>query len=130
MSKLNNLNVALELSIFQDSLGESFDKVVNDVKSMLGRIKAEEITAKQGEWKAGAKGRITSKEGYTVQLPLNNPASSLLLFGMKLRAIGESGEMSVSAEIPKVCRDWVHQHSLVVKAEAKESAKKTETVKS
>jgi len=123
MSKLNNLDVALELSVFEDAIGEdSFPKVVGDVKSLLGRIPDSEIIAKQGGWKAGSKGKLTSKEGYTCQLPLNNPASSLLLFGMKIRAIAEAGEMQIQSEVPKICRDWVHQHSLTAKAAKTEVA--------
>lgn len=112
MSKLNNLDVALELSVFSVALGDTFPKIVNDIKANIGRIPDKDIIAKQGGWKAASKGQLKSAEGYTVQLPLNSPWTSMLMFGMKIRKIGEDGEMEIQAEIPKVCKDWVHQHSV------------------
>lgn len=110
MSKLNNLNPREVLSVFSVALGDSFDKIVNDVASMLGRITDKEIIAKHGEWKAGAKFKLTSKEGYSVQLPPNNPATILLCFGMRLGELAHNGQFDVQADIPKMCVDWVAQH--------------------
>lgn len=110
MSKLNNLNARTALAPFEVELGDSFDKIVNDVSSMLGRISDKEIIAKHGDWKAGAKFKLVSKEGYSVQLPPNNPATILLCFGMRICELATNGEFEVAATIPKVCRDWVAQH--------------------
>lgn len=109
MSKLNNLNVSSALMPFKKSLGESFTKVEGDIKSMLGRLD-KDIIAKAGEWKAGASFKLTSKEGYTLQLPLNNPAAQLLCFGMRANELADKGGMDVECTIPKNCEAWVEQH--------------------
>jgi hypothetical protein len=123
MSKLNNLNPEVELSVFADALGSLFPKIVADTKAMLGDIKAEEITGKQGGWKCSAKGVLTSKEGYTVHLPLNNPKTTLLRFGMNLTALATAGTFDIRAEIPKECEFWIQEES------KKLHASKTVTVK-
>lgn len=109
-TKLNTLDAELALAPFKDVLGNHFPKIVADVKSMLGRITDKEVIAKPGSWKAGAKFKLTSKEGYTVQLPPNNPATILLCFGMRLNELAEVGVMDISATIPKNCEAWVDQH--------------------
>jgi hypothetical protein len=110
INKLNNLNVELAIASFSDALGNDFDKIVNDIKSMLGRLPEKDLIAKQGEWKAGAKFKLTSKEGYAIQLPPNSPATVLLCFGMRLNELQEAGGFEAQADIPKNCQDWVNQH--------------------
>lgn len=111
MSKLNNLDVELELSTFKTELGANFGKIVADTKSVLGRLTDKAFTTSVGKWKAASGGKLKSADGNTVQLDLNNPSTSLLLFGMKIRAIAEAGEMEIQSEIPAVCRAWIDKLS-------------------
>lgn len=111
MPKLDTLNVEHQLAVFTDALGSSYGKIVADTKSMLGRVTDKAITTKAGEWKPASGGKIKATDGTTVQLDLNNPATSLLLFGMKIRAIADVGEMEIQSEIPSVCRAWVNKHA-------------------
>ncbi len=113
MSKLNNLNVESALAPFKTSLGKDFPKIVSDIKSLLGRVN-KDIVAKMGNWKAGATFKLTSKEGYTVQLPANNPASILLCFGMRMNDLSNSAGCEIVATIPKSCEAWVeHKRTLL-----------------
>lgn len=110
MSKFNTLNVEHVLSPFATAIGESFPKIVGDVKSMLGRIEKDIIT-KHGGWKASAAGsKLTSKDGYTVALPLNNPAAQLLAFGMRLQDMAEAGKFDIVASVPSNCQHWIDEH--------------------
>ena len=111
LSKLNTLDVFVALAPFEKACGDNFKKICYDVKSLLGNVKENEIIAKQSGWKAGAKFSITSKEGYKVQLPANNPATILLCFGMRLNELAEAGTFEVQADIPKACQAWVAQHA-------------------
>lgn len=115
ISKLNNLNVETALKPFKTELGNDFPKIINDVKSMLGNLPEKDLISKQGGWKASAKFSLSSKEGYKVQLPPNNPTTILLCFGMRLNELGEAGEFAPQADIPTACRDWISQHRKVSK---------------
>ena len=97
------------LSPFADELGDQFDKIVRDVKSLLGRVE-KDIETKPGQWKATAGFKLRAKDGHTVQLPLNNPASILLCFGMRLVELADNGGFDVNATIPKECMAWIEQH--------------------
>lgn len=116
-SILNNLSVETTLLPFQDALGNSFDKVVNDVKSVLGRIKDNEIETKNSGWKATAGFKLKSRDGYTIQLASNNPAVILLCFAMRLNELCDSGEFQIEATIPKNCESWIAQHKIAAKSE-------------
>lgn len=110
MAKLTTLNVANAVAPFAKVLGKDFDKVVRDISSMLGRITDKEIDVKHSDWKASAGFKLKAKDGYTVQLAPNNPASILLCFGMRLNELADNGSMEVEATIPKACESWVEQH--------------------
>lgn len=116
-SILANLDVEVELSPFENSLGKSFDKVVGDVKAVLGRIQDKEIETKNSGWKATAGFKLKSRDGYTIQLQSNNPAVQLLCFAMRLNELAANGEFTVQADIPKNCVAWIEQHKLSAKAE-------------
>lgn len=124
MSKLSNLIVSEALAPFENILGEVFPKIENDVKSMLGRIKDNEIESNLKKWKATAGFKLKSSEGYTVQLAPNNPAVILLCFGMRLNEISEAGDFDVQATIPKACKAWVEEHSKTVHTEVAAPARK------
>lgn len=109
MSKFNNLNPEIALAPFKAELGENYPKIVADVKSMLGRVE-KDIVTKDSEWKASTTFKLSNKEGRTVQLPLNNPASILLCFGMRLNELSKNGVFDIQATIPKNCTAWVEQH--------------------
>ena len=113
MSKLMNLDVVESLEPFRNALGKSFDKVVSDIKSILGR-EEKNMKVEQSDWKATARFQLKSKEGYTLQLPLNNPVSTLLCFGMRLNELAANGGFDVEADIPKNCLAWVEAHSKAV----------------
>lgn len=113
MSKLNNLNPKQFLAPFKKTLGFTFDKVCADIASDLGRLE-KDIQTKSGDWKPGTKGKLLSKDGHTLQLPLNAPWCPLVMFGLQLTAIAKNGSslepaytMGVEADIPAICVNWV-----------------------
>ncbi len=112
MSKINNLNVRAELSCFSDEFGPAFDKLVNDTAANVGRLEGS-IVSKATGWSVGTKGRITSKEGHTLSLPLNAAWAQLLLFGMQINRIANNGstdepvyKMGIQADVPACCEVW------------------------
>ena len=109
MSRLNTLNVSEAISPFERALGPDYNKIVRDIKSLLGNV-AKDVTVKHGDWKASAKFKLTAKDGVSVQLPMNNPASIMLCFGMRLNEISVSGKFDIQADIPKECLAWVEKH--------------------
>lgn len=111
--KFDSLIVENALSPFRAAIGKNFDKICNDVRSLLGRVE-KDIVLKDGEWKAGASSKLTRKNGESVQLPLNNPATTLLCFGMRLNELSKAGQFEAVAGIPKDCQSWVEQHSVVI----------------
>ena len=110
LSQLNNLNPEVALQPFRAELGEHYGKIVADVKSMLGRVEQKELITTQTGWKISAKCKLTSKDGYAIQLPLNNAAAILLRFGMQLNELADAGKFEVHANIPKECQAWIEQH--------------------
>lgn len=109
-TKLQTLNVSEAIAPFAKILGNDFDKIVRDIKSMLGDIKDKDVEVKLGEWKATAGFKLKAKDGHTVQLAPNNPATILLCFGMRLNELANNGSFDVEADIPKACIAWVEQH--------------------
>lgn len=107
MATINNLNPETLLAPFAKAIGKQFPKVVADAKSFLGRLEKDIIT-KNGDWKVSTKGRIVAKDGHTLQLPLNSPMSSLIMFGMRLAEVSGGGKFSVNeATLPEVCQAWI-----------------------
>lgn len=113
MSKINNLRAESYLKPFRNELGGLFDKMVNDCNAFVGRLEKDIITTQSG-WVVGAKGRLVSKEGNILQLPLNSEHSILIQFGLKLQAIADAGstdepvyKMDVQSTIPANCRVWI-----------------------
>lgn len=112
--KFDNLIVETALAPFKTSIGDkSFPKICNDIRSLLGRVE-KDIVLKDGDWKAGASFKLTRKNGETVQLPANNPATTLLCFGMRLNELGKAGGFEPTATIPKDCIAWVENHVQVI----------------
>ncbi len=111
---IENLSVEVALSPFRAAIGSGFDKVVNDVKAMLGRA-AKDIISKDGGWKASAKFALTSKTGHKLQLAPNDASTILLCFGMRLVELGNAGSFTIQAEVPKECGAWVQKHAAEVK---------------
>lgn len=112
MSKINNLNVRAELVCFSDEFGLAFDKLVNDTQANVGRLEGT-IVSKATGWSVGTKGRIVSKEGHTLALPLNAAWAQLLLFGMQINRIATLGStdepkyvMGIQADVPACCAVW------------------------
>jgi len=112
MSKINNLNIKAELDCFTDVFGPAFDKLVNDTSANVGRLEGT-IVSKATGWSVGTKGRIVSKEGHTLALPLNAAWAQLLLFGMQINRIANNGstdepkyEMDIQADVPACCEVW------------------------
>lgn len=109
---LDSVDIDRALTPFTDTLGNNLPKIKGDIKSLLGRIKDDEIEHKPGTWKMSAKCVLTRKDGVKVTLPLNNPAAQLLRFGLAIMELCEAAEMEVTAsDVPKVCRSWVTEHS-------------------
>lgn len=119
----SNINPSVLLLPFQRAIGPVYDKIVNDTKSWLGRLD-KDIVSKGGSWKTGTKGAIVNKEGHRLQLPLNNPMSSLVLFSLDLRDIatragfgGEYGttdadgviHTGMQIDLPTVCKAWIEK---------------------
>lgn len=112
MSKINNLNVKLELGCFSDEFGPSFEKLVNDISANVGRLEGSIVSTATG-WSVGTKGRIVSKEGHTLALPLNAAWAQLLLFGMQIQKIARNGStdepkytMDIQADVPACVEVW------------------------
>lgn len=109
MSKFDNLNPEVAFAPFRGAIGEiAWPKVCNDAKAMLGRCE-KDIKTTAGEWKISATGKATSKDGNTVQLPLNNPATILLRFGTQIVTLSKNGGMSITSEVPVPCKAWIEQ---------------------
>lgn len=114
MSKLNNLKAVVILAAFKSEVTEAhFPKLCADIDSNLGRLE-KDITTKAGDWKCGAKGKLVSKDGHTLQLPLNAPWATLVRFGLQLNEITRAGSqlepsvyaMQVQATLPAECEAW------------------------
>lgn len=119
MAKIDTFNVEGKLAPFTKELGVMFNEVVSDCKSLVGDAAGENeknILTKSTGWEAGTKGRFTSKDGLTLQLPLNNPLTILMSFGAQLSKIAKAGSlgaynMSIEAEIPVACLAWFTEKS-------------------
>ena len=127
MSKISNLKAATYLQPFKTAVGGLFDKLCNDADSFIGSLENSIITTST-DWTVGTKGRLVSKEGNTLQLPLNSSMSSLIMFGLQLTRISKAGStdepaynMVVEAELPAVCREWFKAYQ--DKAAAKKAEK-------
>lgn len=124
MSKLNNLKAEAILAPFKADCGNFFDKLCQDVNSNLGRLE-KDILTKSGEWKVGTKGKLLSKDGHTLQLPLNAAWTPLVQFGIRLMEIQNAGSslepkysMQIEATIPAVCTNWIDANYRNVKSVA------------
>jgi len=120
MSKLSNLKASAFLAPFESTMGLHFEKLVKDVNSWLGELEGN-IVSKQSGWIVGTKGRLTSKDGHTLALPLNAAWSHLVMFGMRLQAINDAGSelnsdgtvkynMAVQSDIPACCKAWYTEY--------------------
>lgn len=123
MSKLNIVPQVV-FAPFKAALGACWDKVCNDTKAFLGRLE-KDITTKSGDWKVTNTGKLRSKDGNEVQMPLNNPISVLVRFGMQLTDIAKNGgfagqyklnedrtevlHIGIEAGIPSECQAWIDQ---------------------
>jgi hypothetical protein len=134
MSKLENLNVKTALACFSEVCGEPhFAKLCNDVAANVGDL-AKTVVSKSTGWRVGTKGRLVSKEGHSLQLPLNAPWATLLRFGMEIEAITERGTleeptkrvMTAQCTMPAQC--WVWWNQRVAKAVAEAAKAATEEV--
>ena len=112
MSKIANLQAKTYLQPFRTAVGGLFDKLCNDADSFVGSLESSIIT-KSTDWTVGTKGRLVSKEGNTLQLPLNSSMSSLIMFGLQLTRISKAGStdepaytMAIESELPAVCKEW------------------------
>jgi hypothetical protein len=115
--KLDTLDISEALTPFNVALGDSKGKIVNDIKSLLGREEKrgetdpkQGITVKLKDWKATAGYKLTRTTGESIQLPPNSPATILLCFGMRFNELAKASETQVDASIPKACEHWVNDH--------------------
>jgi hypothetical protein len=109
--KTENLIVEKAIAPFKNAIGDTaFPKVCNDIRSMLGRVE-KDIVLKDGDWKAGASFKLSRKNGETIPLPPNNPATILLCFGMRFNELAKSADCEIEAGIPAQCKAWVTEHS-------------------
>ena len=126
MAKIENFKVESKLAPFKTVLGVLFEEVMSDCKSLVADAAGEEeknIVVTSSGWVAGTKGRFVSKDGLTLQLPLNNPLTILLSFGAKLVSISDAGTnqnhaMDIQADLPCACIDWFTQKSKAYAARA------------
>lgn len=123
--KIDTLDIGFALNPFNSSLGEAKPKIVNDIKSILGRASGKEdenVKIDLKDWKASAGFKLTRKTGESLQLPPNSPATILLCFGMRFNELAKAANCKIEAEIPQVCEVWVNEHKqnksaqLIVKA--------------
>ena len=111
--KVDSLNISDALNPFNSALGDSKAKIINDIKSILGRSSGkddENVKIDLKDWKASAGFKLTRKTGESLQLPPNSPATILLCFGMRCNELAKSGGFKIEAEIPQVCETWVTEH--------------------
>lgn len=114
LKQLENLNPENALIPFKKAIGSNYGKVVNDVKSFLGKFVEKDMIVKQSGWKCSATGKLTSKDGYSIQMPLNHPCSTLVKFGMRLMEVSAAmGDVDIDSAIPKECEHWVNAHAQV-----------------
>lgn len=124
--KIDTLDISAALNPFNSALGDSKAKIVNDIKSILGRASGkddENVKVELKDWKASAGFKLSRKTGESVQLPPNSPATILLCFGMRFNELAKSAGCKVEADIPANCETWVNEHK------QNKSASKLETVK-
>lgn len=113
---LGNLDVKVALSPFEKSLGNAFDKIVLDVKSVLGRLTDKDVTYNNKSWTATNTFALKNSEGRTIQLAKNNPACLLLCIGMQLNAMAtKCGGYDIDATIPRECDAWIKHHNTIDK---------------
>lgn len=112
--KTDNLVVEKALEPFKRSLGDSMAKIVGDIKSLLGRVD-KDVIVKDGDWKASAGFKLSRRNGETVQLPANNPATILLCFGMRFNELAKNADCGIEAGIPSQCEAWVKEHKITAK---------------
>ena len=125
MAKIDTFDCAGKLAPFKIALGVLHDEVLSDCKAFVGDHE-KDVVIKSTGWKAGAKGKFTSKDGYTLTLPLNNPLTILLNFGGKLADIAGDGEFILDAELPKLCSGWFTEKSRKFAArQAEQQSKET-----
>jgi len=108
--KTDNIVVEKALNPFKTAIGNSMPKIVGDIKSLLGRVD-KDVVVKDGDWKASAGFKLSRRNGETVQLPANNPATILLCFGMRFNELAKNADCEIEASIPTVCEAWVKEHS-------------------
>ena len=119
--KIETLDISSALNPFNAVLGDAKQKIVNDIKSILGRASGkddENVKVELKDWKASAGFKLTRKTGESLQLPPNSPATILLCFGMRFNELAEKAGCGIEATIPKVCEHWIDQHK-ITKAESK-----------
>lgn len=105
------------LNPFKDEAGAHFPKLVADVTSFLGQY-ASAIQTVEGEWKAGTKGKITSKTGNSLQLPLNSALTALIQFSLRIRELEEAGSVikpvehrfEIQCNFPAAVEGWFNQN--------------------
>jgi hypothetical protein len=109
---IKNLVPSTFLAPFKSTMGVHFDKVCNDIGANIGRIEKDVVT-KHGDWTCGTKGKLQSKDGHVLQLPLNAPWTVLVRFGLQLTAIAKNGSsdepaytMTIDADIPAEAKSW------------------------
>lgn len=101
------------LTPFKSAIGESFDKVVLDLSSWLGR---QAITVDEGQWKTGAGLKLTAKDNHKMQLPPNDPRSVLVWFALRCNEVSAAGEFTIEATLPKQCVAWIEKENASVPA--------------
>lgn len=139
MAKLNIIPANILLP-FRNVLSDGLhSKLCNDIKSLFGRIEKTDIISKDGAWKCSSKGILESKTGNKCQLPLNNPLSTLIQFGMQVNAIADNmgllryeedkvtlSENGIDSGIPANVREWVKQQEQDLNSQAEADKVKAE----
>jgi hypothetical protein len=111
--KTDTLDIAKALTPFHKTLGDSLSKIVNDIKSVLGRAGGENdknVKIDLKDWKASAGFKLSRRTGESLQLPPNSPATILLCFGMRMNELAKQAGSEIQASIPESCSAWVEEH--------------------
>lgn len=111
---------------FRDEAGGHFDKLSKDIHSFLCQYSSAVVTT-EGEWKAGTKGKLTSKSGHTLQLPLNSALTALVQFSLRIRELEDAGSVdkpvehafTIQANFPAACEGWFNTNYRAKKEVAK-----------
>jgi len=100
------------LQPFAGEAGVHFPKLCTDIGAFLQQW-SQTIVTEEGDWKASTKGRVVSKSGHTLQLPVNSPLTALYQFALRIDELAKAGSQDkplhrfvLEANFPATVEPW------------------------